>query len=154
MFDHNRSRVLEILEDVTDEMLDFTPDSSSVESIASLLYHIAGVEWSWVFEDLDGREMDYEIWKYAFALRDFHDIEQLTGKPKQFYLDLILRTREEIMDRLKEFEDHDLTKEFTLSDNPDITFTLEYVLFHLINHEALHLGQISLLKRLYRIHYS
>ena len=149
MFTHNRSRIFEMLENVTDEMLDFTPNPKTIESIGSLLYHIAGVEWSWIFEDLDGKEMDYEEWKYAFALRDYHDISQISGKNKQFYLDLIETTRNEIIVRLNEYTDTDLTREFTLSDNENIIFTLEYLLFHLINHEALHLGQIALLKRLY-----
>ena len=149
MFEHNRSRLLEMLESVTNEMLDFSPDKETIETIGSLLYHIAGVDWSWVFEDLDGEEMDYETWKHAFALRKFHNISQIEGKDIQFYLNLIEKTRYDVMNRLEKFSDEDLTKEFSISDSPDVQFTLEYMLFHLINHEALHLGQIALLKRLY-----
>jgi len=147
MFELNRQRLLEQLEGVSDAMLDYTPNAQQVETIGTLLDHIAAIDWSWVFEDIDGLEMDYPTWKYAFALRSWSEIEQRTGMGLQFYLDRIADERQKIMNRLRQFSDHDLLHEFSTDDGAT-TFTLEWLLFHLINHEAVHIGQISLLKRL------
>ena len=75
-----RTRLLEQLEDLTDDMLDFTPDIHKIETIGTLLLHIADVENSWIFENIDGEVIDFEKWKYAFPLRQTLDPPQLTGK--------------------------------------------------------------------------
>jgi len=149
MMDLNHQRLLEMMEDVTADQLDYSPDMDTIETIGSLLEHIAAVNWSWVLEDIDGQEMDYERFKYGFALRSSNKIGQQIGKPKQYYLDKIEEVRDEILPRLRQFSDDDLQQEFIADEV--VNFTLEWLFFHLINHEAMHIGQISLLKRLYRI---
>ncbi len=147
MFDNNRERLLYKLKDVTDEILDFTPDEKTVETIGTLLYHIAAVEHDWIFYDIDKQEIDEERWKYAFATRS-DDIDQLKGKGLQFYLDALQEVRDKIFNRFKKFSDNDLKRSI---ESEGKTFTIEWILFHLLNHEAVHIGQISLLKRLYRL---
>lgn len=149
MMEENRKRILKLLQSVTEEMIDYTPSTQEIESIGTLLDHIAAVEWSWIFEDIDKLEMDYEEWKYAFALREQSEVNQQVGKGRKFYIEKITKTREQVIQRLEQMNDHDLTQVIDTGENKK--FTVEWILFHLINHEALHLGQISLLKRLYHI---
>lgn len=148
MFDENRSRLLDKIKDITDEMLDFTPDEDMFETIGTLLYHIAAVEHDWIFFDIDKIPIDEEKWIHAFANR-FDDVDQLTGKGLQFYLDALEEVRQKIYERFKLFTDEDLKK---VVESEGRTYTIEWILFHMINHEALHIGQIAMLKRLYTLH--
>ncbi len=146
MLQEVRERLLSIIGDLYEEMLDFTPDERNFETIGTLLLHIAAIEWSWVFEDIDGLEMDYEKFKHAFALRSDVDIPQMKGKKKLFYLNQLKEVREEIFQRLTKFSDDDL--DIIIESNSD-KFSIEWVLFHILEHETMHIGQILLLKRLH-----
>ena len=77
MMEKVRERLLKRVKGLSIKRLDFTPNEDRVESIGTLLLHIAAIEWSWIFEDIYGEEMDYEEWKHAFALRE--EIPQLKG---------------------------------------------------------------------------
>ena len=144
MFQDNRRKLNRILEGVTDEMVDFTPKEENIESIGTLLYHIAAVEIGWIFYDIDKQELDDNKWKYGFATRD-ENLKQLTGKGLQFYRDMLQDVRNQIFERFKKFSDDDLKR---VVESEGENFTIEWIFFHLINHEAMHTGQISLLKRL------
>lgn len=148
MFNENRNRLNRILEDVSDEMLDFTPNPENVESIGTLLLHIAAVEWGWIFGDIDGvRTERPDVWKHGFHFW-LDDTEQITGKSLQYYLDELSRVRELIQERMmKMTTDDDLLR---VIESEGESHEVEYILFHLINHEAQHFGQISLLKRLFK----
>lgn len=146
MLQEVRERLLSIIDDLAEEILDFTPDERNFETIGTLLLHIAAIEWSWVFEDIDGLEMDYDKFKHAFALRLDVDIPQLKGKKKQFYLNQLKEVREEVFQRLTDFSDEDLDN--IVGSNSD-KFSIEWVLFHILEHETMHIGQILLLRRLY-----
>ena len=52
------------------------------------------------------------------------------------------------MQDLSQFSDSDLTNEFLVDGNKMVS--LEFILYHLVNHESIHIGQINLLKRLYK----
>ena len=141
-----RERLLRIIEDLTQEELDYTSNERKVETIGTLLLHIAGVEWGWIFGDIDGQEMEFEKFKHAFALRPEVNIPQLEGQKLQFYIDTLNETRQEVYQRLKKFKDDDLDK---IVESEGKKYSIEWILFHLIEHEAMHIGQILLLKRVY-----
>ncbi len=61
MLEKVRERLLKRVKGLRIKDLDYTPDEKNVESIGTLLLHIAAIEWSWIFEDMDGQEMDYEV---------------------------------------------------------------------------------------------
>ncbi len=144
-----RNRLINILKSINDtSVLDFSPNEHKIETIGTLLLHIAAVEWSWIFEDIDGLKMDYEQWKYAFALKPSVKIPQLTGKNLNYYLDRLTDVRKQVHKRLLEFTDEDLN---TVVSEPPYTYTVEWIFFHLVEHEAMHIGQINVLKRLYEI---
>ncbi len=146
--EEQRKRLLSLLEEVNDETLDFTPNERRIETIGTLLLHIAAVEWSWIFEDIDGHAMDFERWKFAFPLRSTVDLPQLKGQSKQFYLDRLAEVREEVYKRLRKLNDQDLDK---IVGSDQEKYSIEWILFHLVEHEAMHIGQINLLSRLSKL---
>ena len=146
LLDETRGRLLRILKKLTDEELDYSPNEEFFETIGTLLLHIAGVEWSWIFEDIDGKEMDYEEFKYGFALRPDVNLPQLKGKSKQYYMDKLEKVRKQVLERLKNLSDEELVKQVGSSSEK---YSIEWILFHILEHEAMHIGQILFLKRLY-----
>lgn len=149
MFQDNRRRLMHMLEDVTDEMIDYTPKDGTFETIGTLLHHIAAIEWDWIFGDIDGQQMDWDTWKYAFANR-YEEVDQQKNKGKQYYLDILQKVRTDVQNRFRRFTDEDLKREIESGTESGRIYSIEWIFFHLINHEALHLGQISVLKRLYK----
>lgn len=141
-----RKRLMELLEKVPDDIIDKSPDDEKIETIATLLDHIAAVEWSWIFEDIDGKSMDIEEWKYAFALRDWSEVKQRKGKTKQYYIDRLNKVREEVMERLGKMTDDD---RFRMVGQEEDRYNIEWILYHLNHHEAVHHGQISMLNRIF-----
>ncbi|MFX1367186.1 MAG: DinB family protein [Promethearchaeota archaeon] len=143
MLEKVRERLLKRVKGLRIKDLDYTPDEKNVESIGTLLLHIAAIEWSWIFEDMDGQEMDYEEWKLAFSLRE--EIPQIKGKKLKFYLDKLDHVRQQVKERLARIDDTEMD---LLVDIGHAAVSIEWILFHLIEHEAMHIGQISVLQRL------
>ena len=131
---------------LTPEKLSWTPHST-VESIGTQLLHIAGVERSWIGEDIEGRAMGQE-WALAFPLRV--KMQQVQGEPLEFFLEKLDSVREETRAALSRLSDSDLHRPIQTLDAPPEAdrFTVEWILYHLVEHEAHHRGQIALLRRL------
>lgn len=144
----SREYLVEIIEGLDEEALDFTPDEDTIETIGTLLIHIAAVEWSWIFEDIDGIKMDLERFKFGFPLRPEVDIPQIKGKSKQFYLDELKDIREEVFKRLCKLEDEELEEKVGSDEQK---YTIEWILFHIAEHEMMHIGQILLLRRMFKL---
>ena len=144
----SRKYLIEIIEGLEEEALDFTPHERKIETIGTLLIHIAAVEWSWIFEDIDGREMDFERFKYGFSLRPNNNIPQIKGKSKQFYLDELKDVREHVYKRLCQLKDEELE---TIVGTEEEKYTIEWIMFHIAEHEMMHIGQILLLRRMFRL---
>jgi len=142
-----REKTLQVVSKLGIEEIDFSPEYHSIETIGTLLLHIAAIEWSWIFEDIDGREMDFNEWKYAFPLRPSVNIPQIQNQGVIFYIDRLNLVRNEVNDRLRNLTDKDLKRKVG-SENQK--YTIEWILYHIIGHEAIHLGQIQLLVRLYK----
>ena len=143
-----RKELYYTLEKVSEESLDYTPNERKIETIGTLLLHIAAVEWSWIFEDIDKKKMDFEKWKYAFALRPTANVPQLKNKGMKFYIDQLESVRKEVLERLLQFSNSDIEK---LVESDSIKYSIESNLYHLVEHEAIHIGQINLLNRMYKL---
>ncbi|MCH9032437.1 MAG: DinB family protein [candidate division Zixibacteria bacterium] len=149
------------MEDVSEQTKKYVADlnpaqlawypNDKVESIGTLLLHIAAAERSWIGEDIMRKEMDEEEWKLAFPIR--LGIAQVSGEELDYYLEIMDRTRKETFDCLRALTDDDLAREIAPLDPGDAAnagkrFTIEWILYHLIEHEAHHKGQIAVMKRL------
>ena len=149
MMDDVRSRTLKYVEGLTAEQLSWYPNEKC-ESIATLLLHIAAVERSWIGEDILRNPMNEEEWKYAFPIR--LGIPQITAMSPQYYFTVLEKTRRETKEALRELKEKDLAREIEPLNpgegNESKRFTIEWILYHLIEHEAHHKGQIALMKRI------
>lgn len=144
--DETRNRLLSTLSKIPESIIDKTPNEETIESIATLLDHIAAIEWSWIFEDIDGKKMDEEEWKYSFATRSWSKVKQRKGKSLNYYIDRLAKVRSDVIERLMEMNKED---RFRIVGQEEDKYTIEWILYHLNHHETLHEGQISLLNRLY-----
>ncbi len=126
---------------------------ANIESIGTLLLHIAAVERSWIGEDIARRPMGEE-WAIAFPIR--FGIEQIQGQPLEYFLARLASTRDETRAVLSSLTDEDLSRDVAPLDPGDSTetYTIEWILHHCVEHEAHHRGQIALLKRLYAEHHA
>jgi len=144
-----RTRTLKYVEGMSPEQLAWSPNDTC-ESIATLLLHIAAAERSWIGEDIMRKPMD-EWWKIAFPIR--YDIPQISGKKLSYFIEILATTRQETKDALKTLTDDDLSREIAPldpgeQDNAEKRFSIDWILYHLVEHEAHHKGQIAVMKRL------
>ncbi|MBD3234918.1 MAG: DUF664 domain-containing protein [candidate division Zixibacteria bacterium] len=143
-----RRRTIEYVQSLNAEQLSWYPNTK-IESIGTLLLHIAAVEISYIQEDIMKRPMGEE-WKIAFPIR--FNIPQITGKELSYFTDKLDGIRAESRRILWGYSDSDLDMTITPLEpapgNEDVSYSLEWILYHLIEHEAHHRGQIALMKRL------
>ena len=147
-----RAELLGHVEGLDPAQLAWHPDDRT-ESIGTQLLHVAAIEWSWTVEDIFGRpDSDYDGWEAAFPLRV--GAPQVTGQPLSFFTDRLERVRQEVLDALRGLSDADLPR--LVGEAPPAEgeeprsrlYSIDWILFHLVHHEAHHAGQVELLVRL------
>lgn len=135
------------------EQLDWHPDEET-ESIGTQLLHLDSVEWSWMHQDIfDASDEEYTgVWEEAMPIRV--GVPQVTGRPVEHYLQKLDATREETLRILKGFTDADLSRLVGEGEprpgeeRRSRLFTIDWIIWHVLQHEAAHLGQVELLRRL------
>ncbi len=147
-----RHDLLEQVADFTVAQLDWHPDAQT-ESVGTLLLHLDAVEWSWMHQDIFGApDEDYPgSWDEAMPIRAV--VPQVSGRPLVRYLDQLAATRAETLRLLASFTDADLPRLVGEAPPPpgrearSELYTIDWIIWHVIEHEATHVGQIELLKR-------
>jgi uncharacterized damage-inducible protein DinB len=125
--------------------------SPNAHQIGNLILHIAEAEAHWILSIVAGEELSDEIKKFVhwndstetdFAGKNYsagecvERIDKIGGKSREI---------------LAKFTDEDLEKLIDYERNGKcVEVSLRWVLCHLIDHEANHKGQISMMKRLLR----
>jgi len=137
------------VEELTAEQLSWHPNPK-VESIGTLLLHIAAVEFSWILEDIFKHPMGQE-WEIAFPIRA--GIPQVSGQPVAYFLGKLDTVRSEVRSALATLTDADQERAIIPQDAGSSAqktggYTIRWILHHLIDHEAHHRGQIAVMKRL------
>jgi uncharacterized damage-inducible protein DinB len=143
-----RERTKRYVQGLSPSQLAWHPNPK-VESIGTLLLHIAAVELSWIQEDIMRKPMGEE-WKIGFPIR--FGIPQVSGEPLEFFLGKLDSTRTVTRDVLAWLSDADLSRSVTSLDDSESQdtpqYAIEWILYHLVEHEAHHKGQIAVMKRL------
>ena len=119
--------------------------------VGVLLLHIGEAESWWIQCNVCGLELTEEEKRAAHWCDDLDDAETFArrGYTVQYCLDAIDRIRERTRELLASYTDDDLERLFTHQHGERTReASLRWVLHHLIEHEAQHAGQISMLKRL------
>ena len=138
---------------LTIEQLDWHPDDNT-ESIGTQLLHLDAIEWSWMHEDIFGTPSDDYPGNWSEALPLRVGVPQVEGRPLQWYVDKLDATREESLRILRGFTDDDLKRLVGEAETePGVEkrsrlYTIDWIIWHILQHEAAHVGQIELLRRL------
>lgn len=149
-WEKSRAELRRIVADLTEAELAarITPEA---HQIGALILHLGEAEAWWMLSVVAEKELDEETKKFAhtydttetdFAAKGYSAAECL-GR-----IDEISRRSREI---LKRVSDEDLEKIFSYELNDRrVEASLRWIFCQLIDHEANHKGQISMLKRLLR----
>ena len=138
-----RQRTLEELDSVTPEMVDWQPPHNE-SSIGTILYHIADIEADWLYVEVLEQDIPVEV--RAFFQQDTRDahghLTQVQGDSLETHLKRLEMVRRLL---LEVFQKMDLTEFRRVRALPDYDVTPEWVLHHLMQHEAEHRSQIGAL---------
>lgn len=145
-----RRRTLRLIKDLDPRLVDWEGPDGQENAIGSLLYHIADVEMGWLFGDLKGLTELPPAVKQDFPVPGREPggnrLTRVLGVPLAEHVGRINRSRAVF---LKEFEGVSSAEWRRLRPAPppdEYEVTPEWVLFHLVEHEAGHAFQISSLK--------
>jgi uncharacterized damage-inducible protein DinB len=146
-----RAELREIVSDLSDEEL-ARRISPGAHQIGGLILHIGEAESGWIHAIIAGKELDEEAKKFAHWYDTTETDFAEKGYGARDCIERIDKISEMSRAILTEFSDEDLEKLFayerTSGERAEVS--LRWVLHHLIDHEANHKGQISMLRRLLR----
>lgn len=120
-----------------------TATSWNGNTIGSLLYHIAAIELDWLYSDVLQSEFPpgTEGWFPYDVREDDGRLTAVTGEALDRHLDRLAWVRALTQDQLQTLSDGDLGS--SRSGGDDWSMTVEWILHHLIQHEAEHRGQLA-----------
>jgi uncharacterized damage-inducible protein DinB len=134
-----RQTLLERISGISQPYLDTKLNGG--HSIGALLYHIALVEADWLYEEVLGGEWNPKI-RSLFPLESRNNDNTLThleGQDLDEHLHRLKSVREELLSHFRSMDLKDWRKQRILT-HYDVT--PEWVIYHLIEHESHHRGQI------------
>jgi uncharacterized damage-inducible protein DinB len=139
-----RERTMREVAQLTPEMVDWLP-AGYTSSAGTILYHMADIEADWLYvEVLEGKTPPEVTALFPFPTRDAEGhLTQVTG----FTLDEHLRRLEHVrVLLLGVFQQMTLSDLRRIRSLPNYDVTPEWVLHHLMQHEAEHRGQLGTLR--------
>jgi uncharacterized damage-inducible protein DinB len=136
------------LSGVTSELLDWRPDAP-LNSIGTLLYHIAVIETSWLLDDIFEGELGPEWLQSLLPFSDRDDggrLIQVDGVPIAAHLERLSAIRQYLLERLRPMSNGDFHR---IRHLESYDAAPDWVLHHLLQHEAEHRSQIAWLRDSY-----
>lgn len=119
-------------------------------TIGTLLCHILSIEQLfriWFIEEREVTEEESELWMPGMKMGKY--IDSLKGKTLEQHVSDLEESRELIFESLK-----NVTPDAFFAKkkgyNPETGFNMAWALYHLVEDEVHHRGQISLLRKIYR----
>jgi len=140
MLEDVRGRLKEAVAGIDEQGLDWQPPYRG-NSIGSLLYHIAVVEIDWLYCEVQQTEFPAQVMAlFPVNMRD--EAGRLTAVRQIPLSDHMQRFDDCRIYLLDIFNSMSLAEFRRVRHLPDYDATPEWVLYHLIQHETEHLGQI------------
>ncbi len=137
-----RRRTKQAIEGISQEQLDWENDDNS---IGTLLYHISAIELDWLYADVLQADTFPEDIAGIFSI-DVRDgegnLRPVAGEDLNAHLSRMDITREHLFNVYKKMTIEDYRR-LRMMGNYEVT--PEWVLHHLMQHEAEHQGQIEFL---------
>jgi uncharacterized damage-inducible protein DinB len=139
-----RDRTLRALEGLPPALIDWLPPSNA-SSIGTVLYHIADIEADWLYVEVLEQPIPPEVAAlFPYGTRDDQGhLTQVPGFNLDQHLERLATVRSVL---LAVFQQMDLSDFRRARSLPNYDVTPEWVLHHLIQHEAEHRGQINALR--------
>ena len=140
----SRQRTMEELERVSPAMVDWLPPDNE-SSIGTLLYHIADIEADWLYAEVLEQPLPSAVaalFPYATRNERGH-LTQVQGISLEEHLKRLQTVRELLLAVFQQMDLGDFRRVHAL---PDYDVTPEWVLHHLLQHEAEHRSQIGALR--------
>lgn len=141
-----RQRTLDVVSGISARTLDWRPDEDA-NSIGTLLYHIVAVELDWLYvEILEQPDFGTAVaGLLPYAMRDASGrLTSVEHETLQQHLDRMAVSRQRLLNELQPLTAAEFYRVRHL-DAYDVT--PEWVLYHLLEHEAGHRGEIAELRR-------
>lgn len=141
MLEDLKSQITSSIEALNQEQTDFLFDTDA-NSIGALVMHLAATESYYFTETLEGRSFTAEeevLWQNAGELGP-EARKEFRGKPMKYYLDLWDEVRAKTLAGLKAKDDQWFAADVEAGLNN------HWVWFHVMKHQANHMGQIELIK--------
>lgn len=141
MLDDLKSRITRIVSNLSQEQTDFLMDEDS-NRIGAMILHLAATEVYYQKYTLENRQLNTEEsnkWQVAQNLGEVGR-QELVGKPISYYLDIWSEVREETKRLLK-------TKDDTWFKEKNRGMNNHWAWFHVMEHQANHMGQIVMISK-------
>lgn len=146
-----RRRTFEVLSHVSDAMLDWHPNGES-QTISTILYHIALIETDWLYDEVLGQTAypaDVQAWFPSDARNESGLLTAIKHETLDHHLRRLAFVREKLMTIFKAMTSDDFRRLRRLA-RYDVT--PEWVLHHLLQHEAEHRAEINYVRLRYLQH--
>ncbi len=142
MLEELKDRITEDIRDLNQAETDYLFDDKA-NSIGAMIMHLVATEAYFQVETLEERtwtEEESEFWTIAGGL-GAESRDKLKGKPIKFYLDLWDKVREKTLEGLK------IKDDAWFAATMDESMNNHWAWFHILEHQANHMGQIALVKK-------
>ncbi len=146
VFADTRRRTLEVLDGVDASRIDEPGPGGN--SIATILAHVAVIETDWLYVEILGEDYPADLLEHLPPeVRDEQGHLLATpGLPLSRYLDGLAAVRAKLVERVGALSPEDLYRVRSL---PQYDVNPEWVLNHLVQHEAEHRAEISLIRAVF-----
>ena len=135
-----RARTLRVLQDIDPQWLDFLPGDDG-ENISTILYHLAAIEASWLFEEVLQSDLPPEMETlFPYDVRDANGKLMPVSESMQQHKERLKHIRERLLVEFSNMTADNFAKARSL---PDYDVSPVYVIHHLMQHEAEHRSQIN-----------
>jgi len=141
-----RRRTLNLVEGVDDVTLDWEGPDRRENAIASLLYHIAVTEMWWLFQGILQRDFPPSDDAGVQYRSRQGRLTRVLGVPMADHLACLHQSREFLREACRPMSLAEWRRARRPPHRQDCMVTPEWIIFHLVEHEAGHAFQISALR--------
>jgi len=145
MLEDSRRRTKEVVQGVTQRVIDWCATARD-NRIGTLLYHIAAIELDWLYVEVLEQEFPADLAAlFPYDVRDAQGrLSLITGGSLEEHLRRLDSVRAALMATFRPMSLEEFRRPRQL---PDYDVTPEWVLYHLLEHETAHRGEIGEMRR-------
>lgn len=143
-----RQKTIRTVESCSLECLEWEGPNGEDNSISGLLAHLSRVEMAWLYMDMLGVEIPAEVAAlHPYPSReDSGRIFPVKGIDVESHLQRLEQTRQIFLEEMRKVSVEEWRRLRLPVDGPKYEVTPEWIVFHLIEHEAGHNAQMSSMK--------